>query len=88
MSVFRAILVVNLFWLVGMASCASESITTWLVTPDKATPPECLKYAAFNHKTSSVNQAMTLLQAQGYRCYSPQDDTAWHTRLAICEASQ
>lgn len=80
---------INFLWLAGMASCASSTmIKTWLVAPDTATPPECLKYNALNHKTSKVNEMLTLLQAKGYRCYSPQDDEAWRTRLATCESGK
>lgn len=85
----KALFYASLLGLTGIASCSfAEMIKAWLVTPDTATPPECLKYNSLQHKTSKVNEMLTLLQAKGYRCYSPQDDEAWRTRLATCEAGK
>lgn len=54
--------------LITLSSCASLTITTWLIQQDGLVHGPDQK---------------TLAEAQGYRCYSEADDTAWRTELKI-----
>lgn len=72
MTARKAALLTSLLWLTALGSCASSTtIKTWLIEKE-----------GLRHKTSSVNETMTFLEANGYRCYSKADDQTWREELA------
>lgn len=54
--------------LITLSSCAALTVTTWLI-----------QQGGLVHGTDTK----TLAEAQGFRCYSEADDTAWRTELKI-----
>lgn len=54
--------------LTSFLSCASLQVTTWV-----------LREGTLVHGVDRK----TALEAEGYRCYSEPDDTAWRTQLDI-----
>lgn len=82
MTARKAALITSLLWLTGLGSCASSAkIRTWLIEDE-----------GLRHKTSAVNEALTFVEAKGYRCYSPKDDETWRQGYAAykscCEQHQ
>ncbi|GEM_PF-5343908 len=67
--------------LAGLTGCATagkapaESVKTWLIMP-----------TGLRHHAGQVDETKAFTDAQGYRCYSPEDDLAWRDRLAAAEA--
>lgn len=57
--------------LIILSSCAALSIKTWIV-----------KSGDLIHGT----ETKTVAEAEGFRCYSELDDTAWRTELKIQRA--
>lgn len=54
--------------LITLSCCAGLTVTTWIV-----------KQGELVHGKDSK----TVLEAEGYRCYSESDDAAWRTELKI-----
>ncbi len=54
--------------LIILSACASLSVTTWIIQ---------------NGMLAHGPDVKTPAQAEGYRCYSREDDTAWRTELKI-----
>ena len=72
----RTAVITSCIWLGVIASCASsQTIKTWIVVPE-----------GFRHHTNEIDEMMSLLQAQGYRCYSAADDQVWRDELATYKA--
>lgn len=67
-----------------LGGCAStggqlptETITTYIVVP-----------SGLRHHAGAVDLMLSLEQAQGYRCYSVDDDLTWRNRMSALEALQ
>ena len=56
-----------------IACAARTPITTWLVVPE-----------GLEHKTGIVDDIKPISDANGYRCYSEEDDLIWRERCAQC----
>lgn len=54
--------------LITLSSCAALQITTWIV-----------KQGVFVHGVDTKS----LVEAEGFRCYSKADDTAWREELKL-----
>lgn len=76
--------VTSLAWMVCLSSCGSLQIKTWFL--DQTQVSEACKDAKpliRRGGDGAVQEALTILQADGYRCYSPADDEAWRNDLNI-----
>lgn len=76
-AVHRTFVITSGLWLLLFGACAAKTpIATWILTgPD-----------GLRHHDGSVDQAMTIVQASGFRCYSELDDQTWRTLLAVKSA--
>ncbi len=74
----RVVVVTSLIWILCLSSCAGLKIKTWFLDGKDA--------QALIRKDSSGNitEKLTYFEADGYRCYSQADDTAWRNRMALC----
>lgn len=61
-----------------LSSCGALQIKTWFL--------DAHDYNALirKNKDGTLNEKLEYVQAHGYRCYSPEDDTAWRNRLVAC----
>jgi len=70
----RPALYTHVLWLMLLVCCASTpTIKTWIIGPQGLIEDE-------------THEALTFLQAQGYRCYSESDDEFWRDQLSTAEA--
>lgn len=68
--------------LIIFSACAF-TIKTWQVDVDNV-PKECQNVEPLVRlKGDHVQEALTIAKANGYRCYSEQDDTEWRTELKV-----
>lgn len=74
----KIVMATSLIWTVCLSSCASLTIKTWYL--DGAGEHGLVRRAS----DGSIQEKLEFLEANGYFCYSPQDDEMWRQRLAIC----
>ena len=78
-----------LIWTLCLSSCGGSGsgirIKTWYADTENVRP-DCHSEPVLVRKNSrgDIQEALNLLKMQGYRCYSPDDDRTWRTRLAMC----
>lgn len=80
----------SLIWIISLSSCSALKIKTWFADATQVSPP-CQVEDLLVRKDSKgkVQEALTILQMDGYRCYSAADDEAWRNLLiACCNKSQ
>lgn len=84
----KPVLWTSLAWIGLLGSCAStELIKTWGVGAANVRPDCQLEKPLIRTNDAGVIQeALTVLQANAYRCYSPVDDEAWRTRMVQLES--
>jgi hypothetical protein len=75
---WKIVVVTSLIWILGLSSCAGLKIKTWFLSSKTD--------GALVRKDShgQIMESLNYIQADGYRCYSEQDDTAWRNRLVLC----
>lgn len=64
-------------WMICLSSCAGLKIKTWFLDGKEES-------ALIRRKSGVIVEKMTFFDADGYRCYSQADDTAWRDRMALC----
>ena len=70
--------------LIVLSSCASLQVKTWFFEP-KNVSIECQSVEPLvRRKDGVIVEALTVPKAEGYRCYSEADDTAWRTAYRVC----
>lgn len=68
----------SLIWTICLSSCAALNIKTWYL--DGIHEQALIRRNA----DGTVNEKLSWLEADGFRCYSPLDDEAWRDRLIQC----
>jgi hypothetical protein len=68
----------SVFWLLGISSCASLNVRSWFL--DGAKEGALVR----RDQTGAIKERLTFYEADGYRCYSENDDSAWRARLIQC----
>lgn len=77
----KASLFTSLIWIVCLSSCANLKIHTWY--NDGTIHKELIR----TDHDGNLTEEMSYVAADGYLCYSPEDDKAWRDRLALCCAN-
>jgi hypothetical protein len=75
----------SLIWIACLSACgASLQVKTWF-TDSKNVKEECRLEKPFVRRNGKgdIQEALSLLEAHAYRCYSPADDEAWRSRMAV-----
>lgn len=62
----------NLAWVLMLSACAMGPIKTWIIGDSILTE-------------NDTHEAISFLQAKGFRCYSQPDDEYWRNKLAAAE---
>lgn len=73
----RIVAATSLIWIACLSSCAELRIKTWFLDGRE-------EQALIRRKNGEIIERLTFVEADGYRCYSEADDTAWRNRLVAC----
>lgn len=83
---FKPIIITSLVWCLCLSSCAGLKVKTWF-TDSTQVKKECQDEKPFIRRDShgNIKEALSVLEADGYRAYSASDDEAWRNRLTLAE---
>ena len=75
----------SLIWILCLSACGSIQITTWF-TDASQVDQRCQGESPLIRRDANgtIEAALTILQADGYLCYSPADDKTWRDKLDLC----
>lgn len=78
----------SVIWIICLSSCGGMQVKTWFTDSTHVSEQCRNEEHLVRRKNGVVQEALTIVKADGYRCYSPADDQAWRNRMAVCCAGQ
>ncbi len=77
--------ITSLFMVLLFTACGALQIKTWYTDKNNVSL-ECQTEKPLIRRDSAgaIKEARSIVEADGFRCYSRADDEAWRNRMALC----